>query len=414
MYILKYEVGEKQEQLEQTEVSIMTIIHPPSYVPFQLITNVYVKEASDLSERVQQLEAELRARDEQIRILQYSLDQSVRAAIDGSEAPRISIHGPAALEYLRDINSTEASTGMLTDGGYTTGMESDTASDAASDAASEAGTERDTSDFDLDLDFDSASEYGGSFSDVSAPSDVPLTFGTPHSGSPGPPSTPGGMASGDDWSDVGGDTDMEAPSPPSSGAATPARAESPLRTNPTARAESSVNASGDVPSHVQTTTPSLWPTSKWSPTSNSRLQRNFKQGRKAKLMNAVDAQHSEAAKETLDVEHNPMSTDDHAPGLDLPHDGSDMEVLISHSDDDLVSVGMTTASSTSLKDVGTESNRNLFPEASSSFIPPKAQSSTSAAESATLLGTEEEEYDHVSLSSAVDKGKQRAVEPSEV
>jgi hypothetical protein len=61
MYILKYEVGEKQEQLEQTKVSIMTIIHPLSHVPFQLITNVYVKEASNLSKRVQQLEAELRA-----------------------------------------------------------------------------------------------------------------------------------------------------------------------------------------------------------------------------------------------------------------------------------------------------------------------------------------------------------------
>jgi hypothetical protein len=172
-------------------------------------------------------------------------------AIDGSEVPRISMHKPATLEYLRGINSTEASTRMLTDAGYTIGTESD----AASDAASEAVTERDASDFDLDLDFnsDSASEYRGSFSDVSAPSNTLLTFGTPHSGSPGPPSTLGGMALGNDWSDVGGETDMEAPSPLSSGAATPACAEFPVGTNPTAQAECSMNASDNVSGHIETT-----------------------------------------------------------------------------------------------------------------------------------------------------------------
>jgi hypothetical protein len=172
------------------------------------------------------------------------------------------MHGPAILEYLSDTNSTDASTGVLTDGDYTTATESDAASDVASDTTSEAGDERATSDFDVH----SSSELG-SFSDLSAPFGFHL-YGTPRSGSPSLSAALGGTTSSDDWSDVGGDTDGEVLSPPSSGAATPARANSPARVEP------SVDVKDDGPGHVQTPASplSLWPTSKWPTESKLKVQ----------------------------------------------------------------------------------------------------------------------------------------------
>lgn len=248
-----------------------------------------------LNAQVTRLSAALRARDEQIRILQCSLDYSVRAALDGSGsdppvATSIAINGPATLEYLRDIKNTQASAGagmtLLTDmyagfsytsspdtgTGTCTGTEADAAS-AASDAASdcEAGLV-DLDDADNDFDIDSSSEAGSSFFEVSTPTPCPCPspsdlhpFGSPRSGSPGPPSLSSdtSIASSDDWSDVGDvtdtdtdiDTDMEVPSPSSSGGMMPARAESPLRADADRAVEGLIGQPSMDEINLKTTSP---------------------------------------------------------------------------------------------------------------------------------------------------------------
>jgi hypothetical protein len=245
-----------------------------------------------------------------------------------------------------DINSTQASTGMLTDAGYTTASESD----AASDAVSEAGTERDMSDFDID----SSSEFD-SFSEVSAPSNS-YAFGTPRSESPGPPSTPGGMASGDDWSDVGGDTDMEVMSSPSSGAATPARAESPPP----------VDSHVSLAQHVEVPATASPRDSTWSTMSTSRLQRYSVLAKKTQAMDSADAQILEPTRSTRNIENDPVFTDDNLDISFILHGDAIAERNKSLLDDEaFLSANETNVTSRSSKDVATEPDLVPMPESAS-------------------------------------------------
>jgi hypothetical protein len=132
----------------------------------------------------------IQARDDQIRILQFSLDQRVRTALDSSSSdPSVMLHGPAVLEYTSDLHragSSGMSTGFVTDAATTT--------DTVSDLDSEVGTERDFTELDTDF----ASELG-SYSEVSAPSS-PHFIGSFTGGSP--PTSSAGNSSADEWSDL--------------------------------------------------------------------------------------------------------------------------------------------------------------------------------------------------------------------
>jgi hypothetical protein len=263
-----------------------------------------------------------------------------------------------------DIDSTQASTGMLTDAGYTTASESD----AASDAASEAGTERDMSDFDID----SSSEFD-SFSEVSAPSDS-YAFGTPRSESPGPPSTPGGMASGDDWSDVGGDTDMEVLSSPSSGAATPARAESPLP----------VDSHVSLAQHVEVLAAASRHDSTWSTMSTSRLQRYSVLAKKTQAMDSADAHILEPTPSTRNIGNSPVFKDDDSDISFVLYGDANAERNKSLLDDEAFpSANEIVATS---KYIATESDFVPMPESSSLDT---VINSSSDAESSVLTGTYE-------------------------
>lgn len=176
-------------------------------------------EISDLNAHVIKLRSVIESHEEQIRILQFALDQRVRTALAGNGPADFEISGPATLEPW---------SGMPPPGGWLTPGDgrSETSSQAGmdsdmSDRASDAGTECDYR--------DSSSEFG-SFSDVSAPSqdpfDDPSELGTPRIGSPAPTvSPPATPSSGGDWSEIDADSeedlDYMSPSPPTNPSALP-------------------------------------------------------------------------------------------------------------------------------------------------------------------------------------------------
>jgi hypothetical protein len=201
---------------------------PPLTAPQQALA-MYEADITDLTTRNVSLEDTIKkqgqtldARDAQIRILQFSLDQRVRSALlDSGDTPSFEISGPATVEAWSGFGQVLSSSAAPTI--FDSGSEHGTLSSSGADTdASMEDDARTTSGSDF-----------GSFSDVSG---QPSSFaGTPRSTSPSPfaegagslrGTSPAPASSDEDWSDLEGgvSTDDDGIF---SGTSTPARAPSP-------------------------------------------------------------------------------------------------------------------------------------------------------------------------------------------